>query len=308
METVLKTQGLTKSYGGRRAVSQVDLTVKRGDIYGFIGKNGAGKTTLMRMAVGLAKPTAGSILLFGEEMEKQKLRKVGSVIESPALFPNMTARQNVEVYRRLLGIREESEVEEVLQTVGLQDTGSKKVSHFSLGMKQRLAIGLALLGKPEFLILDEPTNGLDPTGIKEIRDLLLYLNQQRELTILVSSHILGELSRIASCYGIINNGVLVDEFSATDLENRCQSYLQIVVDDVQRAAGILSKQLQTRDIQVFPEGILRLYGFDQQGGQINTMLVQQGITVFSLFLGGQNLEGYFMSLMGGENHVSTHTV
>lgn len=299
MPLILETDGLTKLYGGRAAVNQVSLHVKEGDIYGFIGKNGAGKTTFMRLVTGLARPDKGSMALFGGQSLTEGRRRIGSMIEYPSLYPNMTARENLEAHRRLLGIPEKNSVDEVLQTVHLTDTGNKKVKHFSLGMRQRLGIAQCLLGHPDFLILDEPINGLDPTGIKEIRDLLLTLNGEKGITILLSSHILGELAKIATCYGIINQGVLVDEFSKDELQTRCRRCLRIQVDDVKKAAQVLESVLKTDQFDVLPDQTLRLFAYLEDSATVNTTLVQNGVSVVTIAPAGQDLEGYFMQRMGG---------
>ena len=196
-EYVLKTDKLTKVYGKNKVVNEVSMHVKKGDIYGFIGKNGAGKTTFMRMVSGLASPTEGSMELFGEKDLEVQRKRIGSLIESPGIYPNMTASDNLEVVRRILGITDRHIVEKILEFVGLESAGKKKVKNFSMGMKQRLGLAISLMRNPDFLVLDEPINGLDPSGIKEVRDLLLKLNEERQITILISSHILGELSKIA---------------------------------------------------------------------------------------------------------------
>lgn len=223
MGVVLRTNHLTKYYHHRPAVKDLSMTIHEGDIYGFIGKNGAGKTTLIRMITGLAAPSDGTILLFGSSDLRTARKQIGTVIESPAIYPGMTARENLLVQYKLLGIKDESQADAILTLTGLKDTGSKKAKDFSLGMRQRLAIALALIGNPRFLVLDEPTNGLDPEGIKEIRDLILKLNKDRNITVLISSHILGELSKFATRYGIIHQGRLIDEFTEEQLHTRCKS-------------------------------------------------------------------------------------
>lgn len=223
MGIVLRTNHLTKYYHHRPAVKDLSMTIHEGDIYGFIGKNGAGKTTLIRMITGLAAPSDGTILLFGSSDLRTARKQIGTVIESPAIYPGMTARENLLVQYKLLGIKDESQADAILTLTGLKDTGSKKAKDFSLGMRQRLAIALALIGNPRFLVLDEPTNGLDPEGIKEIRDLILKLNKDRNITVLISSHILGELSKFATRYGIIHQGRLIDEFTEEQLHTRCKS-------------------------------------------------------------------------------------
>ncbi len=220
-QVILKTNHLTKRYGHRAVVENLSMTIHQGDIYGFIGKNGAGKTTLIRMVTGLAAPSDGSIQLFGSGSLLEGRSRIGTVIEAPAFYPGMTARENIIAFSRLQGLRDFSHVEELLELVGLDHTGKKKCRNFSLGMKQRLAIAIALIGDPKLLILDEPTNGLDPEGMKEVRDLILKLNQERGITVLVSSHILGELSKFATRYGIIHHGKLIEEFTEEDLWRRC---------------------------------------------------------------------------------------
>ena len=222
MNAVLKTSQLTKTYSSKQVVKELSMTIQQGDIYGFIGKNGAGKTTLIRMIAGLATPSSGSIELFGSSDLVKERAKIGTVIESPALFPNMTARENLITQCRIANVKDLRVVDETLELV-LSNTGKKKAKNFSLGMRQRLAIAIALIGDPEFLILDEPTNGLDPEGIKEIRDLILHLNQKKHITVLISSHILSELSKFATRYGIIHNGSLIEEFTEEELWKRCIS-------------------------------------------------------------------------------------
>lgn len=301
MESVLRTDGLTKLFAGKPAVSNVSMSVKRGDIYGFIGKNGAGKTTLIRMAVGLAAPSSGHIELFGSKDLKKQRHKVGTVIEYPAVFPHMTARQNLEAQCRLLGIRDGGIIKSTLDTVGLDPNDHKKAKNFSLGMKQRLAIALSLIGDPEFLFLDEPINGLDPTGIKEIRLLIQKLNREYGITVLISSHILGELSKLATRYGIINNGCLVEEFTSAELEEHCKSSLTIRVNDIPAACSILEQAFQTKNFTVGADGSLLLFDHLEEAGAINTALIRNGLTVESLFATTADLEEYFINAVGG-NH------
>lgn len=220
-DAILQTKHLTKRYGHRAVVDQVSMTIREGDIYGFIGKNGAGKTTFIRMAAGLAAPSSGSIRLFDSSDLQKGRANVGTVIESPAFYPGMTALENLITFAKLHGIHDKKYLLKLLDLVGLSNVGKKKSKHFSLGMKQRLAIAIALIGDPKLLILDEPTNGLDPEGMKEVRELILKLNQEHLITVLVSSHILGELSKFATKYGIIHHGKLIEEFTEEDLWRRC---------------------------------------------------------------------------------------
>ena len=302
MDEVLKTEGLTKVYGKHAVVDHVDMHVKRGDIYGFIGKNGAGKTTFMRMVAGLAVPAAGSMELFGSrEMEKQR-RRLGILIEQPGLYGGMTARENLEVVRRSYGITDKHAVEDMLEFVGLTGAGKKKVKNFSMGMKQRLGIGIALFRNPDFLILDEPINGLDPEGIKEIRDLLLKLNEEKQISILISSHILGELSKIATSYGIIKDGALIEEFGAEELKSRCRRCLKLVVDDVERTAAILEGTCRITNFDIPEPQVVRVFEGLETSWRLNRELVQGCVNLKESYLAGQDLEAYFMDLLGGETH------
>lgn len=302
MDYVLRTDNLTKVYQKSRVVNRVSMHVKQGDIYGFIGKNGAGKTTFMRMVAGLAAPTEGKLWLFGSETLERQRKRIGTLIESPGIYPNMTAKDNLEVVRRSFGIADKHVVGGVLELVGLSDTGKKKAKHFSMGMKQRLGIGISLLRNPDFLILDEPINGLDPAGIKEIRELLLSLNQEREITILISSHILGELSKIATCYGIIRDGILQQEFDSEELTERCRRCQKLVVKDAAKAARILEERLGITSYDILKEGVLRVFEHIDEIERINSVLFSEGVEIRESYLAGQDLEGYFMDLLGGEQN------
>lgn len=240
MEAVLRTEHLTKTFGNKAAVNDVSMTIEKGDIYGFIGKNGAGKTTLMRLVLNLIFPTSGTIELFGEsKLTKANLSRTGSLIEAPTLFLNCSARENLKRFAILYGA-DNNDIENVLKEVDLTGTGNKKAGKFSFGMKQRLGIAIALLGNPDFIILDEPVNGLDPEGMKEIRDLILRLNREKGTTFLISSHLIDELSKVVTKYGIIRDGVLVEEISAENLKKKCTHTLKITVDNVDGAKAFLS--------------------------------------------------------------------
>lgn len=301
MTNVLHTEALTKKFNGKAAVSGVNLTVRQGDIYGLIGKNGAGKTTLMKTVCGLLAPTSGSYTLFDDGNVLRSSKRIGCMIEEPTIYKSLSAYDNLLYYNKLLGITDNSNIDRILELVGLSDADKKKSGHFSLGMKQRLALGIALLGDPDFLILDEPINGLDPTGIKEVRDLIERLVRERGMTVLISSHILGELSKLATRYGIIDNGVLIDEFSAEELDERCRSSISATVDDVKKASFVLSEYLREDEYTVFPEGKVRVYGHTDESAKINTMLVQGGVAVSELTVSGEDLERYFIETVGGEN-------
>lgn len=299
MEYVLKTNGLVKTYGKKDVVSEVAMNVPKGSIYGLIGENGAGKTTIMRMIVGLAKPTKGSVQLFETDDLVEARKKVGCVIENPALYPNMSARENLETFRRLSGIEDKGIIDSVLETVGLADTGKKKAKNFSLGMKQRLSIGIAILNNPEFLILDEPINGLDPKGIAEVRDLLNTLCSQGK-TILLSSHILGELFKVATHYGVISNGKLISEMDAAQLEAQCKDSIKFIVDNVDKAKEVLKSEFGASDFNV-EDRTLIVKGFEDKAALMNAALCKAGIMVEHVSYQGIDLENYFIELMRGEN-------
>ncbi len=296
---VLTTKNLTKTYRGRNVVNHINMHVEKGDIYGFIGKNGAGKTTLMKMICGLTTPSEGAFTLFGSDNLSAGRKKIGCVIEQPALYPGMTARENLIYYSKMQGCEKTTDVENLLQTVGLPDTGRKKAKKFSLGMKQRLSIAIALLGDPEFLVLDEPINGLDPAGIKEIRELLLHLNQEKGVTILMSSHILGELGKLATKYGIINAGNLVEELSADELEKRSKHYLHIMTDQAEKAKQILAQNCHVEQCQILEDSSICIYDKFEQPAQINRILIENGVNVSYLAVEGQDMEMYFVEKMGG---------
>lgn len=300
MELVLQTNGLTKKYGDKIAVDDVNINIAKGDIYGLIGKNGAGKTTIMKMICGLISKNEGDIKLFGSSNLKKGRKRIGTIIEQPGLYPNMTAKENLIYYDKLLGITDYSNVEEVLRLVGLDGTGQKKTKAFSMGMKQRLSIAISLIGNPDFLILDEPINGLDPAGIKEIRELILKLNYENDITILISSHILEEVFRITTKYGIIKNGILVDEFSAEELQTRCKKCLSLVVNDIEKAVYIIRNTIKSNDYRVFEQGKICIYDRLDIPEQINKSLVENGILVSSLTLEGSDTESYFIKIMGDD--------
>lgn len=299
METVLKTNNVTKKFSKKIAVSAVNMNIKKGDIYGFIGRNGAGKTTLIKMLVGLSSPTSGTIELFeNKNLDKERYR-IGTVIEAPAFIPHLSAEQNMIIQWKLLGAKDKSIIKESLKLVGLDNVGKKKVKKFSLGMKQRLGIAMTLMGTPDFLILDEPTNGLDPEGIIEIRNMLKKLNQEKGITILISSHILSELSKLATRYGIINDGVLIEEFTEEELIKRCQSSLIVKVNNVNRACEILKNELATDKFSILNENTLEVFDFIDTPGDVTKALSKNDISVDSISTKTVDLEDYFMKVIGG---------
>ena len=302
MKDVIVTQNLTKMYGDKAAVSSMDMHVKQGDIYGFIGRNGSGKSTTLKMLCGLAFPTQGSIRVFGQSLSRESVRKrIGVLIESPGLEGGRSAYENMYLKASLMGIVDPGkEIRELLTLTGLNPDNKKLVKRYSMGMKQRLGIAMALLGGPDLLILDEPINGLDPEGMNQLRTLLVDLNQKKGVTILVSSHILGELSKMATRYGIIKDGCLVKEISKEELSAECKDYLYLKTSDSKMAAVLLEEKLRIRNYEVRPEGEIRIYQ-KADSGQITTGMISAGISVFAIYGHQQDLEGYFLDLMGKES-------
>lgn len=301
-DIVLKTYNITKAYGNQKAVDSVNMTIRKGEIYGFIGQNGAGKTTLIRLITGLIHKSNGEIELFGGSGEKelnQARTMIGSLIETPSFYTNMTARENLEVSRLVRDIPGKSCIDEVLDLVGLKDVEKKKVKNFSLGMRQRLGIANALMGNPKLLILDEPINGLDPMGIVEIRELLKKINKEKDMTILISSHILSELWELATTYGIISKGKLVEEITSEQLAEKCRKYIDLKVDDTAKSVALLERELGISDYEVLENNNIKVFSGLDNVGQVNSILSKSGVIVESISVKGENLEEYFMNKVGG---------
>ncbi len=301
-EPVLVLRSLTKRYGHAAAVEGVDMTIEKGQIYGLVGRNGAGKTTIIRMVTAQTPPTAGEIELFGATDPKAlsaARARTGAMVETPSFYPYLTARENLEYYRRQRGIPGTGCVDRVLSQVGLGDVGKKKFKQFSLGMKQRLGLALALMNSPELLLLDEPINGLDPEGIVEFRNLLLELNQREQTTILISSHILTELSNVATHYGFLDKGHMLEQVSAKALSDKCRACLELRVDDASRASMVLERELGTRDYEVLPSNVLRLYDHLERPEQVNAALMTAGVALYGAESKNMDLEDYFLGLIGG---------
>lgn len=293
--TVLKTQNLTKRYKGQVAVDNVSLSVESGDIFGLIGQNGAGKTTLMRLIAALTTPDSGELELFCETSQTgltAARARMGCIIEMPALYPNLTATQNLEYYRIQRGIPDKAAVQKALELVNLTGTGKKTFKNFSLGMKQRLGLALAILNHPDFIMLDEPINGLDPMGIIEMRDLMKRLNEQG-ITILISSHILSELSQVATKYAIIHQGRLVKALTQEQLREECKRALSVTVDDAAKAAVILETTLNIHNYKQISTNELRVYESLDNPSEVTFRLNQGGVRVSSLHEVGDSLEEYF---------------
>ncbi|MCI8781915.1 MAG: ABC transporter ATP-binding protein [Dorea sp.] len=299
----VETTALTKIYGDKAAVKQLDLRVREGEIYGFIGRNGAGKSTTLKMLCGLASPTEGEIRLFGKPVNDSLVgQRLGVLIESAGAYPHLTARQNVMMKAICMGLADDKSVDEVLGMTGLADAGRKKVKHFSMGMKQRMGVALALLGNPDMLVLDEPVNGLDPEGIRELRQLFLRLQEEGK-TILISSHILGELSKISTNYGIIKDGEMIEQLTREELEEKCQDYFQVEVQDVKRALALIEEAFPQVQAEVADTRAIRLYGVEDGAG-VNRMLIENQIPVYASGFHRMDLEEYFLSRMeGGRQYV-----
>lgn len=299
MGTILKTNNLTKIYKGVTVVDKLNITLNKGEIYGFIGKNGAGKTTTIKMIMGLIKANRGEIELFGSNKNNQRIYgKIGSIIEYPGFYPNLTAKENLEIHRRMIGMQSKSCIKDSLNIVGLKDAGDKRVRNFSLGMKQRLGVARAILHNPELLILDEPTNGLDPVGIKEMREFIEDLSNKRGVTVLISSHILSEVQLLATKIGIINKGVLLEEIGYDELQRRNRHYLELKVNNDKKASFLLENKLNISDYEVWEKNIIRVYEKINKSSKINRTMITNDIDVDEISVKLDNLEDYFIRLTG----------
>ncbi|MBQ8349235.1 MAG: ATP-binding cassette domain-containing protein [Ruminococcus sp.] len=303
MEYVLTTNLLSKQYRHFKALNGLSMRVPKGSIYGFIGKNGAGKTTLIRLICGLQEPTSGEYSLYkisnnNKSIEKSR-RRMGAVVETPSIYLNMTAEENIKEQFRIIGLPSFEGVAELLKLVGLENTGKKKAKNFSLGMRQRLGIAIALAGDPDFLVLDEPVNGLDPQGIIEMRELILKLNRERQITFLISSHILDELSRLATHYGFIDSGRMVKEISAEDLENACRKCSRIKVTDIKALVRILDKM--GFEYSVIDENSADIFA-KINITKLTLALAEENCEVLSLAERDESLESYYINLIGGKGN------
>ena len=299
---VLQLKGIKKRYGSQQVLKQVDVTINKGQIYGLVGKNGAGKTTLMRILTGLTKQQAGSMWLLGENGKNgydEARKKMGSIIETPSFYPFFDGKTNLEYYNRQLGGK--ANVDEVLELVGLGKSGKKKFKNYSLGMKQRLGIGLAILNDPEFLVLDEPINGLDPMGIVEVRNLIRKLNQERNITIIISSHILGELESIATNYGFLDKGIILEELSKEELEHKCRPNWKIRVNEPDKVLSLLQEKYGFSQIEK-EEGSLILKESILNPEQLTREIVEKGYDLYEFSMINKSLESYYLDLI--ENHKS----
>ena len=303
MDYVLQTNSLTKKYKHFQALNGLSMNVPKGSIYGFVGKNGAGKTTLIRLICGFQEPTSGDFTLYGIRNDSKDIiksrRRMGAVVETAAIYMDMTAEENLKYQYLLMGIPSYHGIPELLKLVGLENTGKKKAGNFSLGMKQRLGIAIALAGDPDFLVLDEPVNGLDPQGIVEIRELILKLNREQQITILISSHILDELSRLATHYGIIDSGRMIKEISAEELEAACRKCTRMEVSDTAVLARILdSMNVEYKIISDHTADVFSKVNVTQ----LTAALAKENCEVLSMQEKDESLESYYISLVGGADH------
>lgn len=300
---VIETKQLTKIYGKQKAVNCVDLHVRKGRVYGLLGRNGAGKTTIMKMILGLTSITSGEVFVFSQNIkgrEKRVFPRIGAIIETPGFYPNLTGTENLEIFAKLRGTAAPDAVKNALEIVGLPYKDKKLFGKYSLGMKQRLGIANAILHDPELLILDEPTNGLDPIGIAEVRGFIRRLSVERGKTILISSHILSEIAMLADDIGIIDHGVLLEENSLEELKKKNSKYILLQVSDVPKASLILERQFGMKDYSVQDDQTLRLYNTTLDMAAVNKALVIQDVAVISSQLCNDTLEDYFKKITGGE--------
>lgn len=303
MDYILKTNSLSKSYGSFKALNALTMNVPKGAIYGFVGRNGAGKTTLIRMICGLQQPSSGDFILYGKKNTDLGItkarRRMGAVVETPSIYLDMTARENLKQQYYILGLPSFDGLDEILKLVGLEQTGKKKAKNFSLGMRQRLGIAISLAGDPDFLVLDEPTNGLDPQGIIEMRELILKLNREHQITVLISSHILDELSKLATNYGFIDRGSIVKEMSAVELQAACRKCVRMEVSSTKALARVLDEMKVEyeilSDIQADVFAKINV-------SQLTLVLQKVNCEVISIIEHDESLESYYISLVGGGNY------
>jgi ABC-2 type transport system ATP-binding protein len=305
MTPIIQTYELTKAIKGNTIVSNVNLHIKKGEIYGLLGPNGAGKTTILKLLTGMLIPTSGEIMLFGKKLDetaKEGLKRVGSIIEYPIFFEHLTAMENLRIHCEYLGFYDNRAIRQALDIVQLTGIEGKKVKDFSLGMKQRLGLARAAVTKPELIILDEPTNGLDPIGIKDMRDLIRTLNKEYGITFLLSSHILGEIEQVADRIGVIRQGQLVDEVSLSDIRQQGTDYIELVTTNMQRAAYLLEYELQISNMKIVQDKKIRIYDASKSAAQISKLLISHEIEIEEIRKHTGTLEEYFYhQIKGGDS-------
>ena len=300
MTYIIQTNQLTKNYNGNAVASNVNMHVKKGEIYGFLGPNGAGKTTIMKMIMNLIKPTSGEIIIYGETVTPtsyEVLKRMGSIIEYPVFYEKLTARENLDLHCNYMGYYNKNAIDTALDTVQLKNSEGKLVKDFSLGMKQRLGLARAIITKPEILILDEPTNGLDPVGIKEFRNLFQMLSKDYGMTLLISSHILGEIEQIADTIGVIKDGTLLEEVLMETIRIQNTEYIELKTDEVKKAAYVLNEKLNITNFKILDEVTIRIYDMTASQGKISQTLVLNDVLVESINKKDNTLEDYFLKMI-----------
>lgn len=302
--TVIKLRDISKKRGQTEILNHLNMTVYQKDIYGFIGQNGAGKSTTMKIIMSLIKETQGQLELFDTLDNQINRSRIGAIIENPAFYTYMTAYENLKYYIQYKGIVEINSIEKVLKMVGLENARKKKYKNYSLGMKQRLGLALALINHPDLLILDEPLNGLDPQGIVELREILSHLNKKYGITMLISSHILDELEMIATRYGFIHQGQMIEEITAEKLQEKLKKYISLDVENIGLASITLEQKLHTENFKVMDDHTIYLYDFVNESSQVATTLIQEGVILNKMNISNVSLENYYLSLIKGvESHV-----
>ncbi|WP_123052797.1 ABC transporter ATP-binding protein [Clostridium sp. JN-1] len=307
MDYILKTNGLTKIYKDKKVVDNVEMHIRKGEIYGFLGPNGAGKSTILKMILNLVRPSKGQIILFGKEVNDnnfETLKRIGSIIESPYFYSKLTGRENLELHCDYMGYHNIERIDEVLSLVGLLDIEGKAVCNYSLGMKQRLAIARAILAKPEFLILDEPINGLDPEGIKEVRSLIKALNEKYGMTIIISSHILSEIELIADTVGIIKNGKLLEEVSMEKVHEYSSEFIELEVNNPSKAGYLIKEEMGISNYKMISENKIRIYDMEKSPKVISRVLIENGVELESIGKKESTLEEYFLKLIQEDNYAA----
>lgn len=299
---LIETNSLTKLYQDKLAVDHVNMHVKKGEIYGFVGPNGSGKSTILKMMLNLIDRTSGSVYLFGRELHSndyEVLKRIGSIIENPYFYDNLTAKENLSIHAKYIGLHDETSVTDALKMVKMTDCASKKVKQFSLGMKQRLAIARAIMTKPELLLLDEPINALDPEGIREMRALFKMMNSEWGTTIIISSHILSEVELIADSIGVIKNGTLLKEISMPEVHEICSDYFDIVVDDTKHAALLLEEKLDITNYVIHDKNRMRIFDLSRKGSELSLAFISGGVSLEQIQKSATTLEDYFFQLTEG---------
>ncbi len=301
MEYVMELEGLTKTFGKKTAVDNFSLKIEKGHICGLIGPNGAGKTTIMRMMAALTEPDSGEMKFFGSTNLDEARSRMSFIIEEPYMEHSMTARENMQYLRFIRGVADESRIDMLLDFVGLKDVGKKKVGKFSLGMRQRLGIAMSLLAKPEFMVLDEPINGLDPEGIIDVRKMLLKLTEEEKITILISSHILKELSELCTDYAIVNHGKLIEKLSHEELLLKTKTFIGLRTNDIGRTCTVLEGSLGIRNYKVSPENEIMIYERLEDLERISSIVTQNNLTITKINVEGESLEDYYIGKVGDQN-------